>query len=159
MFTRTKLFAAALFALCSIASPFVSPVIGENATDKELKTFQGTWIMVSGEMDGKKISDEHVNKSKIVYQGHKGQLTAPHQSNDTILFEVVKIDPTKSPKEFSFIRKTGPSAGKTITAIYEFDGNDQYKFAFDPTAVTTPKDFTTKEGTGYIRQTWKRSKP
>lgn len=156
--TNTKLLAAVLFVLCSVVSPFVSEVIGENA-DKELNNFQGTWTMVSGERDGKKISDEDVSKSKIIYQGNQGQLTAPHQHGEPILFDIVKIDPTKSPKEFYLIRKNGPSAGKTITAIYEFDGNDQFKFAFDPTAATTPKEFATKEGTGYIRQTWKRSKP
>jgi len=88
-----------------------------------------------------------------------GQVTSPHQSKETILFNIVKIDPTKSPKEFIWIRKTGPNAGKTIKGIYEFNGNDEFKFAFDPSGVTTPKEFATKEGTGYILNTWKRVKP
>ena len=40
-------------------SPFICEVIGEN-TDQELNKLQGTWIMVSGEWDGKKIPDEDV---------------------------------------------------------------------------------------------------
>ena len=158
MRTNTKLLAVGLVVLCSVVSPLISWAIGETA-DKELNKFQGTWVMVSGDWDGKKIADADVSKSKITYEGNKGQLTAPHQSKETIFFDIIKLDPSKSPKEFHFIRRTGPSAGKTIKAIYEFDGNDQFKFAFDPTAATIPKDFTTKAGTGYIRQTWKRVKP
>ena len=65
--------------------------------------------MVSGEWDGKKVADEHVSKNKIIYQGNQGQITSPQQSNETIVFNIVKIDPTKSPKEFNLIRKNGPS--------------------------------------------------
>ncbi|MCX5873140.1 MAG: TIGR03067 domain-containing protein [Deltaproteobacteria bacterium] len=155
---NAKLLAAGLLVLCSVLSPFVSEVIGENA-DKELNKLQGTWVMVSGEWDGKKVADEHVSRSKLIYEGNQGKLTAPHQSKETIAFDIVKIDPTKNPKEMHIIRKNGPNAGKTIIGIYEFDGNDQFKFAFDTTVVTTLKEFATKEGTGYIRQTWKRVKP
>lgn len=155
---NAKLLAAGLLVLCSVLSPFVSEVIGATA-DKELNKLQGTWVMVSGEWDGKKVADEHVSQSKLIYEGNQGKLTAPHQSKETIAFDIVKIDPTKNPKEMHIIRKTGPNAGKTIIGIYEFDGNDQFKFAFDTTVVTTPKEFATKEGTGHIRQTWKRVKP
>jgi hypothetical protein len=58
-----------------------------------------------------------------------------------------------------FIRKNGPNAGKTLIGIYEFEGDDQYKFAFDPAGATTLKDFVTKDGTGHVRNTWKRVKP
>ena len=158
MRTNAKLLAVGLLVFCSVVSPFVSEVIAENV-DKELNKFQGTWILVSGEREGKKIADEHVSKNKIIYQGNQGQLTSPHQSNETIVFDIIKIDPMKSPKEFNLIRKNGPSAGKTITAIYEFDGNDMFKFAFDPAGAATPKEFATKEGSGHILHTWKRVKP
>jgi uncharacterized protein (TIGR03067 family) len=158
MRTNIKLLAVGLLAFCSVVSPFVSAVFADKV-DTELNKFQGTWILVSGEKDGKKMADEEVSKNKIIYQGNKGQLTSPHQSKETIVFEIVKIDPTKSPKQFSLIRKTGPSAGKTITAIYEFNGNDQFKFVFDPAGVTTPKEFAAKEGSGHILHVWKREKP
>ena len=158
MLANTKLLVVGLLVFCSVVSPFVSAVFAENV-DPELNKFQGTWILISGEMDGKKIADEDVSKNKIIYQGNQGQLTSPHQSKETILFDIVKIDPTKNPKEFTLIRKNGPSAGKTIKAIYEFDGNDQFKFAFDPTGATTPKEFATKAGSGYLLHIWKRLKP
>lgn len=158
MRTNSKLLVVGLLFFFSVVAPFVSAVFADNA-DNELNKFQGAWILVSGERDGKKVVDEHVSKSKIIYQGKQGQVTSPHQSDEIIVFDIIKIDPTKSPREFVLIRKTGPSAGKTITGIYEFDGNDQFKFAFDPTGVAIPKEFTAKEGSGHILHMWKREKP
>lgn len=155
---KITLIAAGLLLMWSVGSPFAADVGGADA-EKELKKFQGTWVMVSGELGGKKAADEHVNRSKIVYEGNKLQIMVPNQTGETIVAEVVKIDPTKNPKEMHFIRKNGPNAGKALIGIYEFEGDDQYKFAFDPTGAITLKEFATKEGTGHVRNTWKRVKP
>jgi uncharacterized protein (TIGR03067 family) len=149
--------AVVLLLLCPMGHVFGADVGGADA-NKELEKFQGTWVMVSGEMDGKKASDEHVKKGKIVYDGNKMQITVPNQTGETIVAEIVKLDPTKNPKEMHLVRKNGPSAGKTLIGIYEFKGNDQYDFALDPTGKTTLKEFATKEGTGHVRNTWKRVK-
>jgi uncharacterized protein (TIGR03067 family) len=153
-----RLIAASLMVLWLIGPLFAAGVEGDEA-DKELKKLQGTWVMVSGEADGKKVADEHVNSSKIVYEGNKGQLVTPHQSGEAIVFDIIRIDSTKKPKEMHFVRRNGPAAGKTLVGIYEFEGDDQYKFAFDPTGLVTIKEFVTKEGTGHFRHSWKRSKP
>jgi uncharacterized protein (TIGR03067 family) len=150
--------AAALLLLGSIGSPFAAGVGGEYP-QKELQKLQGTWVMVSGELNGKKAPDEHVSRSKISYEGDKIRIMVPNQTAETIIAEIVKIDPTKNPKEMHFIRKNGPNAGKTLIGIYEFEGDDQYKFAFDPAGATTLKEFATKDGTGHVRNTWKRVKP
>ncbi len=155
---KTILMAVILFGLLSLGPLFAAGVGGPDA-EKELQKLQGTWLMVSGELDGKKAADEHVRRSKIIYEGNKGLIVVPNQHPETIMFEIVKIDPTKKPKEMHVIRRDGPSAGKTSIAIYEFEGNDQYKFAFDPSATTTLKEFATKAGTGHVRNTWKRAKP
>ncbi len=152
------LIAFSLLLLFSGGSAFSADVGGEDAT-KELAKFQGTWVLVSSEMDGKKATDEHVKNSKIVYEGNKITATVPNQTPETILAEIVKIDPTKNPKEFHFMRKNGPSAGKVLIATYAFQGDDQFDFAFDPAANVTLKEFVTKEGTGHVRNTWKRVKP
>jgi uncharacterized protein (TIGR03067 family) len=155
---RWKMISIAALLLGSIGPSFTAGAGGEDA-QKELQKLQGTWVMVSGELSGKKAPDEHVSQSKIIYEGNKLQLVVPNQTTETIVAEVVKIDPTKNPKEMHFIRKNGPNAGKTLIGIYEFEGDDQYKFAFDPAGAATPKEFATKEGTGHIRNTWKRVKP
>jgi uncharacterized protein (TIGR03067 family) len=148
------LFVVALFSLSLIGLS-----LAEDDAAKELAKFQGNWIMLSGEVGGNKVADEHVKRSSIKFEGTKGELVAPHQAAETIFFDIVKLDPAKNPKEMHFVRKTGPSAGKTIVGIYEFEGPDQYKFALDPTGAVSLKEFDTKKGTGHIRQTWKRVKP
>ncbi|HTY25951.1 MAG TPA: TIGR03067 domain-containing protein [Desulfomonilaceae bacterium] len=149
---------AAFLLLWSVGFALAADVGGADA-QKELQKLQGTWIMVSGELGGKKAADEHVSRSKIIYEGNKGQVIVPNQTEEPIIFEIVKIDATKNPKEMHLVRKNGPNAGKTLIGIYEFEGDDQYKFAFDPTGAVTLKEFTTKEGTGHVRNTWKRVKP
>ena len=115
--------------------------------------------MTSGEIGGKKASDEHVKKSKVIHEGNKITLIVPNQTSETIVAEIVKLDPTKKPKQFQFVRKTGPSAGKMLTGIYVFRGNDQYDFAFDPAGKVILKEFVTKKGTGHVRNSWKRVEP
>jgi len=154
----TTLMAVGVSLLWSVGSTFAAGVGGADA-QRELQKFQGTWVMVSGELDGKKVADEHVSRGKITYQGDKLQIMVPNQHGEMIAAEIVKIDPTKKTKEMHFVRKNGPNAGKTMIGIYEFEGDDQYKFAFDPSGAMTLKEFTTKEGTGHIRNTWKRVKP
>jgi uncharacterized protein (TIGR03067 family) len=137
---------------------FAAGVEGADA-QKELQKFQGAWVMTFGEMDGKKAADEHVKASKIIYEGNKIQIVVPNQTGESIIADIVKIDPTKNPKEMHFIRRNGPNAGKTLIAIYEFEGDGRYKFAFDPAGKMTLKEFVTKGGTGHVRNTWKRVLP
>ena len=155
---KTAVAIATVSVLCSIGILQAAEVGGPEA-EKDLQKFQGTWVMVSGERDGKSAADEHVVVSRLVYKGNGGLLIVPNQHHEPIIFEIVKLDTTKKPNEMHFIRRSGPHAGKTIIAIYEFDGDHQYKFAFDPTGSATLKEFATKEGTGHIRNTWKRAKP
>jgi hypothetical protein len=63
MRTNTRLLAIGLLALCCLVSPFVSAVLAENV-DPELNKLQGTWILVSGEKDGKKLADDEVSNNK-----------------------------------------------------------------------------------------------
>ncbi len=154
---KITLLAATFLILWSVGFSFAAGLVGKDA-DKELQKFQGEWIMVAGERDGKPVTDEHVKQSKIVYEGKRIEIFVPRHKGEAIVADLLKIDPTKNPKELQFIRRNGPSAGETQIGIYEFVGNDQYKFAFDPRGKTILKEFATKPGTGYIMNTWKRVK-
>lgn len=125
-------------------------------TKEELRRFQGSWVLVSGEKDGKKISDEHVKKNKMTYQGEQVSLESPHQSAAPIKSTIKKMDPSKTPAEMDWVRSAGPGAGQTMMAIYQFNGIDQCKVCFDPSGKARPKEFATKEGTGHILHVWKR---
>jgi uncharacterized protein (TIGR03067 family) len=149
---------AATLLFLSFSGPSLAVDLQGEEAKKHFDKLQGTWVMVTGEWDGKKVADDHAAKSKITYEGDKITVVTPHQHSEPIIAELVKIDTTKSPNQMHFVRKNGPSAGKTIIAIYGFDGEDIYHFAFDPTGTTTPKELAAKEKTGHIKHSWKRVK-
>ena len=144
--------------VCSVGTIAAAPAPGQGA-DAELQKFQGTWVMISAEMDGKKVADAQVKQSKITFVGDKVELITPHQHKDKIVASIAKLDLTKNPKEMHWVRTAGPNAGTTVIAIYEFEGPDQYKICFDPAGLAVPKKFGTKTGSGHIWHTWKRVKP
>ncbi len=114
--------------------------------------------MVSAEMDGKKMHDNHVKESKITFVGDKVEVITPHQHKEKIIASITKLDLTKNPREMHWVRSAGPNAGTTVIAIYEFDGPDQYKICFDPANIDAPKKFGTKTESGHFWHTWKRAK-
>lgn len=145
---------ALVFSLCALAA-VRAQVQGD---DPELKKFQGTWVLVSGEMGGTKVSEQHVKQSRITFSGNKVEVITPHQHKDTIHAIVMKLDTAKNPKEMQWVRSSGPNTGVTMTAIYEFEGPDTYRICFDPAGTAAPGAFATKKGSGHIWQTWKKAK-
>jgi len=125
---------------------------------KELKRLEGVWIMVAGEKDGQKLSEEHIKQSKITWKGKEVSVETPHQAKEPIKATMLKLDPSKKPAEMDWTRANGPDAGKPMFAIYEFIGDDQYRIIFAPAGKDRPKEFTTKAGSGHMMHTWQRAK-
>lgn len=144
--------------LIPVAFLLVGADVKDDAGKKELKKFEGSWLMVAGEHDGVKVSDENVKKSKIHWNGNHAVVETPHQSKDAIKAAIVKIDGTKKPAEMDWMRDNGPDAGKPMLAIYEFIDGDTYRICFAGGGKDRPKDFSTKAGSGRTVNTWKRLK-
>jgi uncharacterized protein (TIGR03067 family) len=122
---------------------------------KELRKLQGTWVLIAGEMDGMRIPAKHVKKSRITWNGKEVTLTTPHQSK-TPFKGTVTVDPRK--KEMTRVRASGPGAGKTMHAIYEFLSDDQYRVCFPPGGKKRPTKYATKPGSGQFLHVWNRQK-
>jgi uncharacterized protein (TIGR03067 family) len=158
MRAKALVFVTAVLLTLSVWTLAVAQVKEAIVSEVELNKFQGSWVLILGEMDGTTVSSEYVKGSRITFSGSKVELAAPHQHKETIIATVVKLDETKNLKEMHWVRTTGPNAGTTMIAVYEFEGPDQYKICFDPAGLAAPKDFGTKSGTGHISHTWKRVK-
>jgi len=130
----------------------------DEKADKEKKKFAGTWVMVSGQVDGKAVSDEHVKANKPTYEGDKITVVSPHQSAETIKAKLARVDPSKKPHEMDWVRENGPGKEKTMMAIYEWVDDDTYRICLDPSGKERPKEFKAPAGSGYIIHTWKRAK-
>ena len=157
MRTRTLVLITLLLLVFSVW-PLVAARAQVKSDDPELAKFQGTWVLVSGEMSGQKIGDEQVKQGKITFKGDKVELVSPHQHNDVITATIVKLDTTKNPGQMHWVRSSGPNPGVTVMAIYKFEGPDMYSICFHPAGASVPEAFCTTEQSGHIRHTWLRVK-
>jgi uncharacterized protein (TIGR03067 family) len=154
--TRRLLLALALGFLVVGTGPLAADDKDE-AVRKEQKRFDGEWVLVEAVVDGKRVADELVKKGRITHAGEKTTVQTPHLSKETIQ-STAKINPTKMPKEREWVQSVGPNPGKTILAIYEWDGDDRYKIIYDPSGKGRPKEFVSKAGSGHVFHVWQRAK-
>jgi uncharacterized protein (TIGR03067 family) len=135
--------------LVGIASLLVA---ADDAKD-ELKKLEGTWSMVSGEQDGKKLDADIVKGAKLVIKGDDHDVKV---GKDTFK-GTHKIDPSKKPKTIDAMDTEGKFKGKTSHGIYDLE-SDTFKVCFAEPGKDRPKEFSTTKGTGHIMHVWKREK-
>jgi uncharacterized protein (TIGR03067 family) len=137
----------------------VSTWAGADDTDKaeavkrDLKKFEGTWMMASGENDGKPLAADVVKKARLVIQGDRHTVKV---GDDTYVGTHV-LDPTKSPKTIDVKDTDGPFKGKTVKGIYELT-DEAFRVCVAPPDKDRPTEFTTKSGTGMLLHEWKKQK-
>lgn len=122
--------------------------------EKETKKFQGTWTFESSEAGGKKISADELKGFILIFEGDKHTVK---KGDDVIQVGTQKIDPSKSPKTIDVTMTEGPSKGKVMLGIYEFDG-DTLKVCFDSEGKKRPTEFRSAAGPGYFVNVHKRVK-
>ena len=151
---RKSMMAALGMAVVALA---VGPVIAADAEDakKDLEKLQGTWALVSGERDGKKFTEEEVKKTMLFIKDDTFRI--PESSVATSEDGTIKIDPSKKPKEMDATTGSGPDNGKIWQGIYKLYG-DTYEVCFAPPGKDRPTEFSSKAGSGYLLQIWKREK-
>jgi uncharacterized protein (TIGR03067 family) len=125
----------------------------DDAAKKELNTFQGTWVLVSAERDGKKTDDKGI---KLQIAGNKYSLT---QESSAVIGHkgTFTLDPSRTPKATEVIVTEGPDKGKTFLGIYELSADD-YRVCFAGPGKERPTEFSAKSGSGNLLQVWKREK-
>jgi uncharacterized protein (TIGR03067 family) len=57
-----------------------------------------------------------------------------------------------------WLRETDPGKGQTMCAIYEFQGDDQYRVCFGLPGKERPTEFRTRLGSGHLLHVWKKAK-
>ena len=128
----------------------------DDAIKKDRKLYEGTWRVVSLEVDGNKAADEDAKKIVVVKKVDgswsiqvDGKVVAKGTST---------IDPTKKPKTIDLTITEGDDAGKSALGIYEF-GKDSRKVCIARPGKDRPTEFTSKAGSSHILATFKREKP
>jgi uncharacterized protein (TIGR03067 family) len=132
----------------------------DDTSKSDLDKIRGTWLAVSLINDGKTLQDEKTPAkegptTKLVYDGDKWMIKV---GDKTVAKGVLKIDPSKKPKEIDILDESGMKNEKTKLGIYEIDG-DTYKFCLASAGKPRPTEFTSKEGSGHTLGVMKREKP
>lgn len=134
------------------------------AVTKEIKRLEGTWIVVSEEVNGRKLNEAEINAQSNEPMVIKGNTLREFKGDGATLNSEFKIDPTAKPKtlDLAVISATGDLKkyeGKRSRAIYKLDG-DRLKVCWTLFAVERerPKEFATKPDSGLLLSVYKRSK-
>jgi uncharacterized protein (TIGR03067 family) len=135
------------------AGLFLAAESAKDDAKDELKKFEGTWVMVSGEEGGQKLPDDVIKSAKLTIMGDKHTVKAGKNT----LVGTHAVNPTKKPKTIDSTDTEGPFKNSTILGIYEVNG-DQFKVCFAKPGDERPKEFSTKIGTGSMLHVWKREK-
>ena len=112
--------------------------------EEELKKFQGTWRQVGYERDGlKEPADEQGWEPITTFAGNEFLVTLADGSIP--IKGTYRIDPNRTPKTVDWTDTIGEDAGKTLLAIYSFNG-DRLVFCAAYPGLPRPTEFRTRPG-------------
>jgi uncharacterized protein (TIGR03067 family) len=111
------------------------------AVKKELAKIEGSWQMVSMEIEGNKAADDDVKKVVLIMKGEN----YTNEGADQELKGVLTFDPTAKPKTVERKETEGPAKDEVGHGIYELDGDD-FKLCFASNGKDRPAKFTGAEG-------------
>jgi uncharacterized protein (TIGR03067 family) len=116
----------------------------------EIEKLQGTWNIVSLEVDGQKYPP---GGSRIAIRGdHFDSLNMGAEYSGTMA-----VNASASPKTFDLAFETGPEKGKVSLGIYELDG-DKWTICLGLAGVARPTRFVSAPGTGHALERLKRDR-
>jgi len=115
----------------------------------DLRTLQGTWNIVSLEMDAQSMP---TGDASITVKGSRFTTTAMGGEYSGSL----EVDESASPKSFDLRFDSGPENGNTSYGIYELEA-DTWKICLTLRGGTRPRKFATRPGSGLALETLKRA--
>ena len=114
----------------------------------DLERLQGTWSIVSLEMDGQRLTG---GGGQIVVKGDRFTTIAMGAAYEG----TVVVGETGSPKTFDLRFDEGPEKGNTSLGIYELAG-DTWKICLTTRGDQRPNEFAAPPGTGIALETLQR---
>jgi uncharacterized protein (TIGR03067 family) len=121
--------------------------------EKELRHLEGTWKVVSREVDGKKVADEEIKKLTLnIAAGGRAALLS---EGSAVAMADVTVFPAKKPKEIDLLLGQGENKGKIARGIYELK-DDTLRICYAPPGKDRPTEFSSKPGSGNTLSLFKR---
>ena len=124
----------------------------DKAIKADLDKLQGTYKMVSLEVDGKAVPEAKLASSTLTIKGDKYIIKV----NDKPYETKMALDPEQMPKTIDMKFLDGDNKDKTALGIYKIDG-DTFTMcrAFNP-GQSRPRDFATQPDTNTFLVVWKK---
>jgi uncharacterized protein (TIGR03067 family) len=150
-----RLHALLSFALLFVVTSLTAADDKAKAIKEDRKKYEGTWQVVSLEVDGNQSGEEDAKKITVVNEAD-GKW-AIEVEGKVIARGTSEIDPTKKPKAVDLTTTEGDDKGKTYLGIYEF-GDDTRKVCVAQAGKERPTEFSSTAGNGHILAVFKRVK-
>jgi uncharacterized protein (TIGR03067 family) len=151
--TMGYLFTAFLFTAIGTIASFADDKA--EAVKKEQKQLEGTWKVVSVEVNGNKATEEDARKLTVV-NGPDG-IWCLRSDGIEISKGTNVLDPAKSPKTIDFTPTNGEGAGSLYVGIYEL-GEKTRKLCFAPPGKERPTEFKSTPDSEHILVLFEREK-
>jgi len=113
------------------------------------KALQGTWTIVSMEIDGQRIGDPA--SAQVIVK--RDRFTT--SSMGAVYEGRLELDAAASPKQFNLVFTKGPEKGNINRGIYELSG-DTWRICLNTTGGDRPTAFATASGSGLALETLQR---
>jgi uncharacterized protein (TIGR03067 family) len=153
MVWRSAMIRAAVLVLTA-GLPLAAGDGKEDPLDMDYAKLEGTWQVVSLEVDGMKIPKETIKESKLIIKGKEFTM----KEKIAIYKGTFSIDPSKKPKTIDIKFTEGPEKGNASLGIYELNGDD-FQLCLSVTTKERPTEFTAKPKSGHGFEVLKREKP
>ena len=142
------------WVLIAVAGLLVAAGVPQDAAvEKELEQLQGTWQMVSHEMNGR--PDDALKGATRVVEGDRFTIK---KGDEILRSATMKLDPTKEPRWIDITFTEGSETGKVRRGIYVLEG-DLQTICYGDLGEERPTEFVSKPGTGHRLVVFKRVKP
>src|SRR5262249_22288417 len=114
----------------------------KTAASKDQEALQGRWRLVAADEEGRGDKKDNLKEIVLEIKDHSFTLLRPVGAK---LEAMMVPDPTRTPKSLDLKIAGGPSAGKTLEAIYEISG-DQLKLCWNEQTLARPGVFKSAKG-------------
>jgi uncharacterized protein (TIGR03067 family) len=129
------------------------------ASDKPAKNdkarLQGTWSLVSVEIDKKAVSMDELKEARLVVSGDHYSFALGKDRLEI----TYKMEEGKKPKAIDLTVIEGPEKGKTYHGIFKLEGDTYTICRTTEPNKERPTEFATQPGSGLMIVVWKRAKP
>jgi uncharacterized protein (TIGR03067 family) len=126
----------------------------ENAMREDRKKLEGSWTIVSREVDGEASAPASLKNQSVMIAGND-YIRSRGQS---ALHGAFTLNVGKQPKQINLRFRDGADKGKLLQGIYELD-DEKVRICLAPAGKSRPTEFVSNPGSGHVLEVLKRDKP